>query len=301
MAQITRSTKVSGGTTLASNTLARATDVETDILALFNAHNNHDLASSSWTAVSAAGASTVPLVANNLTGTQNIFEAKDNSSTVFSVADGGGVTATGLVSASGGVTATNATTVPITANNGAGTQNIAEFKDNGSTVWSIADGGNLVSAAKKITGLAAGSAAGDSLRFEQMKVIQIVTASSTTAFTTSSTTFANTNLSCAITPTSASNKIIIIATGTLSVNNASGISYAQIDRAGYVGTSDGQFQCNAGGGDIRAPMCIVDYDTPATTSSTTYTMTIRVNNGSYTAGFGQTANEEQRMIVIEVA
>lgn len=301
MAQITRSTKVGGGTTLSANTLARATDVEADVLALFNAHNNHDTGASTWTVVSALGASSVPLVTNNSTGTQNIFEAKDNGSTVFSIADGGGITATGLITGNGGATLANATTVPLTANNSSGTQNIAEFKDNGSTVWSIADGGNLVSATKKITGLAAGSANGDAVRFEQLKVIQIVTATSTSTFTTSSTSFTNTNLSCSITPTSASNKIIVIATGTLYSNNASGVAYARIDRAGYVGTSDGQFQLNAGGGDVRVPMCIVDYDSPATTSATTYRVVIRINSGSYTAGFGQTANETQRMILIEVA
>jgi hypothetical protein len=301
MAQITRSTKIGGGTTLSANTLARAADVETDILSLFTAHNNHDSGATSWTVVSASGTADVPLVTNNSSGTQNIFEAKDNGSTVFSIADGGGVTATGLITGNGGATLANATTVPLVANNSSGTQDIVQFKDNGSTVWSIADGGNLVSATKKITGLAAGSANGDSVRFEQLKVIQIVTASSTTSFTTTSTTFTNTNLSCAITPTSSSNKIIVIAVGTLSISNASGIAYAQIDRSGYVGTSDGQFQLNVGGGDGRTPMTLIDYDTPATTSALTYRLTIRSNNSSYTAGFGHTSNEEQRMILIEVA
>lgn len=116
MAQITRSTKVGGGTTLQSNTLARAADVETDVLTLFSAHNNHDTGTSKWTVVSAQGSSSVPLVADNSTGTQNIVE----------------------------------------------------FKDNGTTVWSVADGGSLVSVSKKITGLADGTATGEALNYGQV-------------------------------------------------------------------------------------------------------------------------------------
>ena len=115
MAQITRSTKVNGTTSLAASTRARAQDIEVDIALLFSTHNSYDSAASSWTALKAAGSSTVPLSIDNLTGTQNI----------------------------------------------------AEFKDNGTNVWHIADGGNLVSATKKITGLAAGTTAGDAVRYEQ--------------------------------------------------------------------------------------------------------------------------------------
>lgn len=95
MATVSRSTKVSGGTTLVASTLARAADVETDMLAIFTAHNNHDAGTSKWTVVSALNASATPLIADNSNGTNNIFEAKDNGTAVHTIADGGNQTFTG--------------------------------------------------------------------------------------------------------------------------------------------------------------------------------------------------------------
>src|SRR6185369_10328365 len=59
-------------------------------------------------------------------------------------------------------------------------------------------GANIAAGSFKLTGLAAGSAAGDSLRFEQMKVVQIVTGTSTSPKTSTSSTFTTTNLSASI-------------------------------------------------------------------------------------------------------
>lgn len=132
MAQITRSTKVGGGTVLQANTLARATDVETDILTLTNAHNTHDDGSAKWQVVSAENSSSVPLIANNSTGTQNIFEARDNGTARLTVADAGTVT---LTCANGGSNKT------LVVNNGTSTGNILELQDNGSAVVTVADGG----------------------------------------------------------------------------------------------------------------------------------------------------------------
>lgn len=134
MAQISRSTKVNGGTTLASNTLARAADVETDMLTLFNAHNNADTGTTKWTVVSVEGSSSVPLVVSNSSGTQNIANFQDNGSNVLTVADGGTTT----------VTATNGgSSKALVVNNGTSTGNILEAQDNGTAVMTVADGGNV--------------------------------------------------------------------------------------------------------------------------------------------------------------
>lgn len=101
MAQLTRSTKIGGGTVLQANTLARAIDVETDILTLFNAHNNHDAGTSKWQVGSFENATSTVVIANNSTGTNNIFEARDNGTAVFTIADGGGITITGQVNLTG--------------------------------------------------------------------------------------------------------------------------------------------------------------------------------------------------------
>lgn len=141
MAQITRSTKVSGGTTLQSNTLARAQDVETDMLALFNAHNNHDTGTSKWQVGSFENATSTVVIANNSTGTNDIFDARDNGTSAFKIADGGTIThapggTTKLVANSSGLTLSNSATIAM--------------------------------GSAKITGLAAGTTSGDAIRYEQV-------------------------------------------------------------------------------------------------------------------------------------
>lgn len=197
MAQISRSTKISGGTTLAANTLARATDVETDMLTLFNAHNNHDSGTSKWVVVSAEGATSVPLVVNNSTGTQDIVQFKDNGTSVLHVTDGGIITAKAV--ATSGITLTvgaasgAGTGVALVADNDASTGDIFRATDGGTTVFKVADGGTstfapggttkvvanssgltlsnsatIAMGSAKITGLAAASANGDAVRYEQL-------------------------------------------------------------------------------------------------------------------------------------
>jgi hypothetical protein len=143
MAQLSRSTKIGGGTTLQANTLARAADVETDILTLFNAHNNHDTGTSKWGVVSAEDSSSIPLLANNSTGTQNIFEARDNGTAVLAVADGGTST----------ITVTGGSAKGLVVNNGTSTGNILEAQDNGTARLTVADGGTTT-----ITAVDGGSA-----------------------------------------------------------------------------------------------------------------------------------------------
>lgn len=55
--------------------------------------NERNAGTTTWDMVSSASASNVPLIANNSTGTQNIFQAKDNGITVFQILDGGIVSA----------------------------------------------------------------------------------------------------------------------------------------------------------------------------------------------------------------
>lgn len=73
------------------------------------------------------------------------------------------------------VSAQNSSATPLIADNSTGTNNIAEFKDNGTSVVTIANGGTMTMnggtiamGSAKITGLAAGTANGDALRWEQL-------------------------------------------------------------------------------------------------------------------------------------
>lgn len=95
--QISRSTKVGGGTTLTSNTLARAVDIETDMLNLYTNWNAHDAGTSKWQVVSVENSSSTPLVINNSTGTNDIVDFRDNGTSVFKISDGGRVTITGAL------------------------------------------------------------------------------------------------------------------------------------------------------------------------------------------------------------
>jgi hypothetical protein len=100
----------------------------------------------------------------------------------------------------GTVSAENATTTPLISNNSTGTNNIAELRDNGTAVVTVADGGTTTFApggttkavinssgivlsnsatiamgSAKITGLADGSASGDAIHFGQFTTGGIVT------------------------------------------------------------------------------------------------------------------------------
>lgn len=245
MAQISRSTKINGGTTLTANTLARAADVETDMLTVFNAHNNHDAGTSAWTVVKAEGSSSIPLVANNSSGTQNIVNFQDNGTNVLSIADGGTTT---VRATDGG------TSKALIVNNGTSTGNILEAQDNGTAALTLADGGTLTYApggttkivgstgglvlsnsatiamgSAKITGLAAATTAGDAVRYEQNKILQTLYVEDT-AYSTASGTIpeddsipqlseGNQILSQAITCSSSSN--IIEVSGIINVSGAS--------------------------------------------------------------------------------
>lgn len=271
MAQITRSTKINGGTTLAANTLARAIDLETDILGLFNAHNNHDTGTSKWTTVSALGASAVPLVSDNSTGTQDILDLKDNGTTVVSVADGGTVTV-----APGGTTKVVANASGITLSNSA----------------------TLAMGSAKITGLAAGTATGDAVHFGQFPglkgTVKQVVASSvlTSADTVTSQTFVGTNLNVTITPSSASSKIIVFAVGNVRTTNI-----AVANPVATIFRNPSTNLAVSGGGSIDGFSIIVGpsltgalsynanmiyVDAPATTSAVTYSVQMRCD-GTLTA------------------
>jgi hypothetical protein len=278
MAQISRSTKIGGGTVFQSNTVARAADVETDMAAVFAAHNNHDTGTSEWQRVLATNASNPPIVANNSTGTNNIFEAHDNGSAVFSIEDGG------TVSVDPGGT------------------NKVTMNSSGMT---LANSATIAMGSAKITGLANGTAATDAMAFGQRSILQVVSATSTTNFSTTSSSFQDTNLSASITPTSASNDVLILVTGNLRVGAAAVSAYVTIERGSTNLAGSNGFAKNEAAsatGALDAPCSIVYLDSPATTSATTYTVQIKNDNGSTTVEWpSESTTMTQSIILIEVA
>ena len=122
-------------------------------------------------------------------------------------------------------------------------------------------------------------------------VIQVV--NSTTFYTsgasTTSTSMVTTGASISITPKFSTSKIWLQINGNIYSDNGTGSPWFTIYRGATnlaTGTSVSTFGgvYNAGGG-IVVPANFVAYDSPATTSSTTYTLYFRTGSGTIYFGF----------------
>ncbi len=121
-------------------------------------------------------------------------------------------------------------------------------------------------------------------------VLQVVSTTKTDTFSTASTTFVDvTGVSVSITPTSATSKIFVIV--SMSCTGTAGIfsAHARLMRGSTaiaVGDSAGsRTQASLmweGAQEANFGISVTNLDSPATTSSTTYKMQLRTNNGSYT-------------------
>jgi hypothetical protein len=121
-------------------------------------------------------------------------------------------------------------------------------------------------------------------------VLQVVTASTTTSTSTTSITYVPTSVAVSITPTSSSSKILILHSGMGNIQTASVWCWVTLYRGAtnlYAGGASDAFGgvLVAGSSDAQIPVSIIYLDSPATTSSTTYTVYIRNSNGSSTARY----------------
>jgi hypothetical protein len=131
-------------------------------------------------------------------------------------------------------------------------------------------------------------------------VLQVVNATYSTAQNITSTSFVNSLLTATITPTSATSKVLILFSLPLA-NPASGATYASIFRGTVSGTN---LAGSAGFSAIYATAVIQSIgsgsylDSPATTSSQTYTIGVRVSTGtgSYCA-----SNDAGSITLMEIA
>ena len=114
------------------------------------------------------------------------------------------------------------------------------------------------------------------------KVLQVVSASSTTAFSTSSSSDVSTGISISITPTSASSKILVAFIGGDADQQAAGRQmYLTIYRgATNLGIGGNSANTNYYHSSSRGigPVCVAVADSPNTTSSVTYTLYLRGNS-----------------------
>lgn len=127
----------------------------------------------------------------------------------------------------------------------------------------------------------AGAAAG--------QVIQVLSATDSTSRSTTSTSFvtASNTLSVSITPSSSSNKILILVGSS---GNGGDAAYYTIYRGSTnLGSSTGMGGNGNVAGGVTAGIGIKYLDSPATTSSITYQVYIRTNTSSASATINQDA------------
>ena len=117
-------------------------------------------------------------------------------------------------------------------------------------------------------------------------VIQVVEGTTTTPQTFTSGSFADTNLSVTITPTSTSSKILVTANPSAWVANSSaadGQGYFRVVQSARDITGEVIFRTydyGNSGSQIQAPFTLQRLDEPETTNSITYTLQMRAGNGN---------------------
>lgn len=119
------------------------------------------------------------------------------------------------------------------------------------------------------------------------KILQVVQATSTTLVTSSSTTFVTSGLAVTITPTSATSTILVMANTGARNSSVSYVSVFTLFRGTVAGTnlgeaSNGMLGLYSGTNPFYTQVAVSYIDSPATTSATTYTLGMKVNNAANT-------------------
>ena len=176
-------------------------------------------------------------------------------------------------------------TPPVNPNNGDLWLNSADAKmyiyynDGDSSQWIAAVGGTVPS---------------------QGKILQVVSTTKTDTFTTSSTSFVDvTGFTVSVTPSSATNKIFVIANFLTGIDSANDLvlvnlvrdstNIAQSTGSGTANQTFAPWSNNANGSSTNG---ISFLDSPATTSATTYKIQVRANISGGVVTFGRYANND---------
>jgi hypothetical protein len=109
-------------------------------------------------------------------------------------------------------------------------------------------------------------------------VLQVVTNTTNVQVSTSSTSFVSATLAVSITPTSSSSKVFVIVNSTGQGTTTNSLHYTIYRGATNLGGTTGMALISNGGGN-EFPFGMSYLDSPATTSSTTYTVYFRTNTG----------------------
>jgi hypothetical protein len=159
--------------------------------------------------------------------------------------------------------------------------------------------GAIAMGTNKITGLGNGTAAQDAAAFGQIKLIQYKSVALTNQFATTSTSFVDTNSTISITPTNASNTILIMACGELGYNSAGNSAFVTVAKSGTnLGGTDGIAAYNGVSG--ATPVSVMFFNTAGSTSPITYSVQVRSSSGANTVTWNRT-NTTGTLAVFELA
>jgi len=132
---------------------------------------------------------------------------------------------------------------------------------------------------------------GSGITFPAGHVIQVVEGTHATEQTTTSTSFVDTTIDVTITPSSASSKILVIASTHTHINGgAPHVGYYTIYRdstnlgsgAGFASVWHGHPATGNNDDNLATHVCFQKLDSPNTTSPVEYSIYVKSNNTSYT-------------------
>jgi hypothetical protein len=136
------------------------------------------------------------------------------------------------------------------------------------------------------------------------KVLQVVQGTSGSQATTTSGNWDSTGLTASITPTSSSSKILVIVSGGME-GGAGGSGDQSIGFKVYRGASSIEASTKGkviyAGPNVYVPINFVALDSPATTSSTAYTLHFKRISGDTTASFCRDSLETANIVLMEIA
>ena len=153
------------------------------------------------------------------------------------------------------------------------------------------------------TGTITGISATDGLSSPQTgSVIQTVYANSTSVVSTSSTSYVTTGFSASITPKFATSKILVLYAGQSYIDTKGVLAYLAIYRGESAVYSNGAMLINSSAttSGMAGTPTLIYQDSPATTSSTTYTMYFKVG-GSATFTLNGDSASAYSLTLMEIA
>ena len=140
------------------------------------------------------------------------------------------------------------------------------------------------------------------------KILQVVTASTTTQVSTSSSGFIDTNVAASITPSSSSNKILIQVNSPMTGfagGSGSQAGSLKIYRGGASGSSvessTNGLSLQHGDPNTYSDAKILFLDSPSTDVATTYTVMMQRVSGDTTYSFNRNAQQTASIVLMEVA